>query len=402
VVIAVETAEFEGATLIVSTVHEAHISQKPVRVRKTGKAYLRQYDGNYPMSDLEEMAFISARTQPTFDLEPVAAASVDDLDSTAVSLFVQEKRRQSAAFAKWSNEEVLAHTGVMTGEHPTLAGLLAFGTYPQGFYPNLAIQASVWSDTPRRSGSRVIDSQVFTGSIPTILFDAINWVARSTPMGIIERSDGNLMNAPEYPARAVRELIANALIHRDLGQYAMNRYSSIEIIPGELRIANPGGLYGVEVESLGHTDSRLRNAQLASILLNTYTPDGLRVIERLGSGIPTAQQALQQAGLPPAEFISDGLSFVAVVRNVVSQRTGQNSAAQLSGSASTKNPSTDLSQTQRAILAELSKGPETAIQLIGATGLTERRVRHALKGLVADGHLNQDKATGRGINYSLA
>lgn len=62
----------DGAPVIVARVHECDSSAKPCRVASTGESYLRGYDGDYRLSDLEEQAFLAARKPPMFDRPPRA------------------------------------------------------------------------------------------------------------------------------------------------------------------------------------------------------------------------------------------------------------------------------------------------------------------------------------------
>ncbi len=54
-----------------------------------------------------------------------------------------------------------------------------------------------------------------------------------------------------YPPVAFRELIANALIHRDLDVWSAGLAIEVRLRRDRLVIANPGGLYGINVERLG-------------------------------------------------------------------------------------------------------------------------------------------------------
>ncbi len=71
-----------------ATVHECDLSVKPCRVASTGAAYLRGYDGDFELSDLETDGFLAARRPPHFDRAPVDGATREDLDRELISLFV--------------------------------------------------------------------------------------------------------------------------------------------------------------------------------------------------------------------------------------------------------------------------------------------------------------------------
>jgi len=382
-----ETVDVEGHEVVVVNVAESDPAGKPVKVRATGRAYLRQFDGTYPMSALEEQAFVAARTPPTYDHNPVPGSSLNDLDEFAVAGFIRARRAQSSVFATWADDQILLQAGVVTaGGEATLAGLLALGTLPQAFHPNLAIQASSWTGSPRAAGSRLLDSAVIGGAIPVMLADAEAWVRRNTATAIAEVPGGSLADRPQYPERAVREVIANALIHRDLGPYALSRYVSLTLEPGRLVVTNPGGLYGISLDALGHTDSSLRNGWLASILMSVRTPEGWRVIERLGSGVPAARDAMARAGLPEPRFFDTGLAFTVRL----------DSATALPGRAVPP-----MTGNRGAVLAALGQGEGTAEEVAGRTGLSSRQARYALTSLVGAGWVATNGAS-RNTVYSLA
>jgi ATP-dependent DNA helicase RecG len=380
---------FEGAQIVVATVPEADRQSKPVRVRRTGKGYLRQYDGDYPLSDLEEQAFISQRTQPSFDQKPIPEAKLSDLDPIGVARYLAERRQTSPRLVSLADDELLVRLGVLTKDHsPTLAGLLTFGIYPQQFLPNAGIQASLLPLT-RSSAVRALESVYLSGPIPAMLDDAVAWVTRVTGRSIVEdKASGQVRDLSVYPPIAVRELIANALVHRDYGPYALSTPVALRVTTETLTISNQGGLLGVTVESLGHTPSHLRNPRLAEILQSVASPTGVRVIERLGSGIPAVREVLAEAGLPAPEFIDQGVRFT----------------AKISAASARTTPTTphDMTHPPRdRVLAALATGRHTAADLESATGLSRRQVTYTLTSLTKQGLVTRSRVSGREYLYHL-
>jgi hypothetical protein len=98
----------------------------------------------------------------------------------------------------------------------------------------------------------------------------------------------------EIPLVAVREFLANAFIHRDYGQHVQS-YIQVEMYDDRLEIKSPGHLpEGMDVSKVEATV--LRNPVVAAVFhLYGY-------IERAGTGIQVAQQALKAAGLAPARI----------------------------------------------------------------------------------------------------
>jgi ATP-dependent DNA helicase RecG len=46
--------QFEGKPVVVARIHEVPAQGKPCRVKSSGKAFLRSYDGDYELSQVEE------------------------------------------------------------------------------------------------------------------------------------------------------------------------------------------------------------------------------------------------------------------------------------------------------------------------------------------------------------
>jgi ATP-dependent DNA helicase RecG len=76
----IEDGSVDGSPVVVAQVSECDRSAKPCRVASTGKSYIRGYDGDFLLSDVEEQAFLAARKPPMFDRAPVEDATEGDLD----------------------------------------------------------------------------------------------------------------------------------------------------------------------------------------------------------------------------------------------------------------------------------------------------------------------------------
>lgn len=146
-----------------------------------------------------------------------------------------------------------------------------------------------------------IDRREFTGPITRQLDQAFDYALSKINMGMelhgIYRHD-----VYEIPPGAIRELIVNALVHR---QYINPHAASIQVAlyDTHLDITSPGGLpHGMTVELMNEGHSRARNKALA--LACRY----MRLIEEWGSGIPRIRQMLADAGLKPLEVINNGIS----------------------------------------------------------------------------------------------
>ncbi|MDR0958886.1 MAG: hypothetical protein LBM23_00750 [Propionibacteriaceae bacterium] len=285
------------------------------------------------------------------------------------------------------------------------------------------------------------DSAYLTGPIPLLLEDTLAWAHRATRHPLVEDPiTGDVRTGDEFPPVALRELIANALIHRDYGPWALSTPVSVVINSDQLIITNPGGLYGVRVDALGHTASHLRNARLTDILQSVRLPGGGRVVERLGSGIPTAQAALRSAGLPPIRFHDLGVRFVARISSTpMPSRTGTEADVSLhspstdpgAGAARSSAFSTspdrrqfqlqflrssspspeqkrtipsdsEHSSTEERVLAALTDQPRSTREIAEAAGLTLRQTTYSLGKLIDEGRAVKQPRDGRSFQYRIA
>ncbi|WP_313555475.1 ATP-binding protein [Miniimonas arenae] len=310
-----EDAPVDGQTVVIARVAELRSSDKPCIVTATGRAYLRSYDGDYRLSEQEVAAFVAERHTPRYDREPVPDSRPADLDPLLVASYLAAVRARSPRLALMPDDDVLRHTRVLhrTGEL-TLGGLYALGAYPQEFVPTLAISARVAPQRNDPPGTRSADLAHFDGPLPELLDQAVAWVRRNTATRVRFGPDGHGRDEPAYPSEALRELIANALVHRDIGPHALGERVHLVLEADRLVITNPGGLFGLSVDQLGlRQGGSARNQSLYDILKDVRTVDGRRVIEGVGTGIAAAQSALRDAGMTPPQFLDAAIRFTAIV-----------------------------------------------------------------------------------------
>jgi ATP-dependent DNA helicase RecG len=107
--------------------------------------------------------------------------------------------------------------------------------------------------------------------------------------------------SPEYPYEAVRELLVNAIAHRDYNQQGDNVH--LHIFADRLEVFSPGDLPGpVNLKNL--LKARFsRNAVIAQVLSD------LGFVERLGYGLNRVVTTMRQSGLRPPRFEEGGGGF---------------------------------------------------------------------------------------------
>jgi predicted HTH transcriptional regulator len=119
----------------------------------------------------------------------------------------------------------------------------------------------------------------------------VNFILKLLPK--TEIIEGIRKDIPIYPKVAIREFIANALIHQDFAIDGMP--ITIEIFTNRLVITNPGAPLN-DVNRLLDMPPRSRNEILAQTMLL------LGICERRGSGIDRAIEAIEERKLPAVKF----------------------------------------------------------------------------------------------------
>jgi ATP-dependent DNA helicase RecG len=184
-----------------------------------------------------------------------------------------------------------------------LAGLLALGRYPQQFFPQLDITFVAFPTTeagvPMADGTRFLDNASLDGPIPVMIQEALTVLRRNMTRRAVIKGIGR-QDHWEYPEEVVRELLGNAVMHRDYHPLAQGSQVRVELYPDRLEVISPGGLYGdVPAGALPHEAvSSSRNAALAKLLEDVAYPETTQTVcENRGTVLLAVSRFIQQAGM---------------------------------------------------------------------------------------------------------
>lgn len=312
---AVEWESIDGATVVACVVPPQPSDRRPFRVGKHGPAFIRVGEGDYRLSEQEELYLVSQRAQPVFDGQPIEGASVEkDLVPELLEQYLESQRRESPRLRSMGRDELLVRTSVVDHETtlPTLAAVYAMGVHPQQFLPQTTVKAHAEPMPNSDTSLRLADRAEFSGPVPDLLDAALDWVNKHLMHGVAF-SGGRGFDMSEIPEVAVREIVANALVHRDLSPASFGSYPMLVKQPTRLIVKNPGGLWGLSERELGRTSPRARNAVLYKMCSSITSASGARVIEGHATGIPEVRRALREAFLPEPFFKDEVIEFTAIV-----------------------------------------------------------------------------------------
>jgi ATP-dependent DNA helicase RecG len=310
--------DIDGVMVVSAEIPGVDISERPVFYKGVGRikgSYVRVGESDEPMSEYEIYSYEAFRKRIRDDIRTVDNAKIKLFDEKRMQdylLSVKTERRNLSDNV--SENEILELMGVTSDGAPTLAGLMTFSKYPQTYFPQLCITAVSLPGTEMGAtgtdGERFIDNKRITGAIPDMLDEAVEFVRKNSRTKTIIDDNGKRVDKNEYPIKAVREAILNALVHRDYSIHTENVPIRIEMYRDRMEITNSGGLYGkITIDALGKVHPETRNAALANML------ELLSITENRYSGIPTMRMEFQNAGLPAPVFSVKHGEFKVVMKN---------------------------------------------------------------------------------------
>src|SRR3989338_1463140 len=324
----IQIHKYHGKLLVTVEIPAVSYKEKPCYYEGSGiisGSFIRVGESDRRLTQYEVQSLIDGRGQPRYDVDPVPDASIDDLDTDLLALFLKKVREDNRNAKDWPERKILTTYRILTDfekkEAVTLCGLLCFGRYPQQFFPGLVTHVLVYPDNEEgqlaASGERLLDNVKIEGN----MLRAIPEVVRAIKRNIQKRSMVKGLfreDILEYPEIFLREAVINALGHRDYSPLARGTAVQIKIFPNRIDIASPGGLFGpVTVERLGESGLQAtRNSYLMKLLEDSPVPqEGKVLCENRGTGIPSMIDALRKAGMEPPQFMNSMTQFKVVCFN---------------------------------------------------------------------------------------
>ncbi|MCZ4092633.1 ATP-binding protein [Sinorhizobium psoraleae] len=122
------------------------------------------------------------------------------------------------------------------------------------------------------------------------------------------KTDGGKLVKLQYPSEALKEILVNAVIHRD---YSLNDDIHVRIFDNRIEVQSPGKLPGyMKIENL-YEERFSRNPNVVRMLHNLPNP----VNHDIGEGLDTAKNELKKAGLVDPIFQEKENAFLVIVKH---------------------------------------------------------------------------------------
>jgi len=286
-------------------VHVPRGEQRPYRTNR-GVHYVRTSSGRRQASREELLRLFQATESLYYDETPVLRSSLADLDEEAVDDLLALARERGLDVSGIPTDRLLRNWRLVRDTNGparlTVAGSLFLSRAPSqlvatAYVSALCIQGRDISIAPldqKRIEGRLVDTLQ-----TTMQFFYLYLKQRHEIRGLEPEIK------PELPPEALREVLVNALAHRD---YTISAPVRVIVFEDRVEIRTPGLLPNtVTVEALRTGVHVLRNPAIYNIFLK------IGLVTDAGSGIPRVIRLIRQATGREPEFRLEGGEFVVVL-----------------------------------------------------------------------------------------
>ena len=398
-VMTVEKFSFDKGDLLVAEVQPSEFP--PVRYR--GRIWVRVGPRKSFATEAEEKILMEKRLSNihTFDEMPCMGTTMNDLDIDVIKreFLPQAVAEDILAEDKRPVEEQLASLGYYDLRYncPTNGAIVLFGKNPERYLHGSYVQYVRFKGKDRAGD--IINEQVFNGNlcrelarIDTFIETSISQ-KRPIPVSVLREE-----TVSKYPYWATRELLMNAIMHRD---YQTNAPVLFYEYDDRIEVQNPGGLYGKVSEENFPNVSDYRNPFIAKAMKI------LGYVNRFSRGIYRVQKELVENGNGEAIFDFDLITAFRATENVSQRYFEEGFGADIQENAqetSKKHPkNTDdypnttpvlpqyYPNTAQRILEAIKENPHiTKRELSEKLGISLNGIKYHIKKLNGDGVLKRE------------
>lgn len=355
--------------------HILHLSiPKSPKVHYTGSGdcFIRLNGGKVKIKGERVTSLAYSKGAAPYERVGVDSISVQEIvDSPVLSSYL-ERVPTSLEVAKFlKKQRLLAERGK---KHvPNVGCVLLFDEEPQASIETrcaIKVYRLRTSDSEYKREHLAEMPATINGSIEEIILKTIEKV--STLLDGASYYEGKKLVPLRYPAEAIKELLVNAVIHRD---YSLNDDIHVRIFDNRIEISSPGILPGyMTLENL-YEERFSRNPNIVRMLHNLPNP----LNHDIGEGLDTVRNELNKVGLVAPVFEQRGNAFFVTMRH---QR---------------------IASVEDIILQHLSSAPDAIItnkfarQLSGEDDIN--KVKKALQKLRAEGKIEVVDPNASAFNF---
>ena len=231
----------------------------------------------------------------SFEEEICSDISLVDISEEKIHKFLQEAK---ISITDFKTPNILESLNLLKGSSIKNAGVLFFAKDPRRIFMHCEAMLIAFKGTER---VHIYDRLNVQDDLLTQFDEAILFLKKHLNLRS-EIHETKRYDIYEIPIDALREAVANAIIHRDYGVRGMSLM--VEVHADRVVISNPGGiLEGTDIEMLKQGVSKRRNELIADLFAR------LDKAEKAGSGLRRIGQLMDEVWQPYPEIQIEGTLF---------------------------------------------------------------------------------------------
>lgn len=277
----------------------------PISLR--GAYYYRSGSTNQELKGNALVEFLLRKSGKTWDdiIEP--SASLNDIDESSIKHFIQDagKSGRLPEVEGLTLLEILGKLRLLDEEKIKRAAIVLFGKDPGRFFPNMIVKIGRFGT----SDDDLRFQEVIEGNLIRLLKEVPEQLNHKFFTKSIDFEGLLRIEKGEYPTAALREMLLNALVHRNY----MGSMVQIRVYDNHFSIWNEGTLpEGITIDALKRQHySRPRNPIIADVCFKAG------YIDVWGRGTLKIYNSCKEAGLPePAIAEQDGGLLVTLFKDI--------------------------------------------------------------------------------------
>lgn len=273
-----------------------HIEASPLlHANQADEAFIRVGDKSRKLDFNDRMTLMYAKGVRYYEDEPVADATIEDLDLDFVRSYCKR-----IGYSKSPEEYVRENKKFVTvkdgKDQISVAAILLFGKNPQTYFPRAFIRFIRYDGTEAKVGKdmNVVKDVIFEGRILEQVEKAVDFIKIQMKEKTYLGANGIFVTEEEYSEFVRTEIVVNAATHRD---YAIKGTDiQIKMFDDRLEVDSPGTFAGmVKKENIRYTHFS-RNPKIAAFLKD------YGYVKEYGEGVDRMCKELEAVGLPDPAF----------------------------------------------------------------------------------------------------
>jgi len=294
----VDITDYEVDGKVICQIRVNEYPVKPVSFR--GRYLKRVNNANHQLSVREISEIHLQSLQLSWDAYPYPKSTLDDLDYLRIRQFIAKVNNSGRFILPEEVEDALTKLRLIVDNVPVNAAMLLFAK--KDIFHNVHLGRF-------KTPSTIIDDKIFRGGLFEVVEETMRYIIGQIKVAFeIAGTTTKRTEIFEYPIPALRELVLNAVIHRD---YTSPVDIQIKIFDQSITFFNPGKLYGgITIEQL-KTDSyqsQTRNKLIAEAFYLT------KDIEKYGSGFIRIRREIKEYPSMEFEYSELGNGFLVKIK----------------------------------------------------------------------------------------